>query len=212
MPFMNARCNACGTIFPSVMEIPDDGDDMRVSNIVFGPCPNCGGSGPLIADGLTISVSGGNVTVPRGGISKADLAIITSVLSPFQLNGRSKKATQQAIAKVLPELAPEINKLNEGQLAVLLAFIIGLFTFLQNQLNSDSASVQGEQIIQLIREQTAAIQKQTEQAQRSSDRSFQLDQERNDLLRQQSELLKEHLKEAPEQHEGSHPQQKPGGK
>jgi len=102
---------------------------------------------------------------------------------------------------VLPELAPEINGFAQKDLAFLITFILAMLAIIQNQLNSDGASIQAEQMMRLIRQQTNLVRLQANRTEKHWEDSINLDRERNELLRQQAEFLKEHLKPTPLQHE-----------
>ncbi|ULH17336.1 hypothetical protein MF271_19290 (plasmid) [Deinococcus sp. KNUC1210] len=95
---------------------------------------------------MTFDVIGDQLTVTEGRLSSEDLRQAATSLSEFLGGNRSKKATEAAIVKALPALAPEIRGMNLAELLAVIALIIALFTFVEAQVVADAATEQNQEI------------------------------------------------------------------
>jgi hypothetical protein len=156
MPVLNARCNTCGTIFPSGIRV-ENSQKVSFGGGQFGPCPNCGRTGSLIASNTTLDVTGDQVTVTSGNLSPDDLRHIATSLSGFLGGNRSKEATEAAIAKALPVLAPEIQGMPLDQLLAVIAIILTMLGMVQAGNIADAATKQNQEIADAATRQNQKI-------------------------------------------------------
>jgi hypothetical protein len=148
-----AICDTCGTVFT----IPFFGGTgtVKLTNVSFGPCPNCGGNGS-VPDGL-YQFTGDALNV----FSTWPVDRLQRIVDAIQAarNAPNPQAAVQNVLRTEPELsglARTLASLRDPQ--TVLAFIVVLLTTLQivlSQAESGSTTTIKEQTVieQVIREQ-----------------------------------------------------------
>lgn len=154
MPMMNARCDTCGTVFPSGIYI-ENSTDITFSGNRSGPCPRCGGMGSLIANNTTIDVIGDRVTVKRGWISPENLAVVASSFERFRMAQDNRPQVEAQIADTFPQLRSKVQTMSNERLLLLISMLLALMATWQNNPPSmDTAVQQVEQTMRAVQEST----------------------------------------------------------
>lgn len=155
MPMMNARCDTCGTVFPSGIYI-ENSTDITFSGNRSGPCPRCGGMGSLIANNTTIDVIGDRVTVKRGWISPENLAVVASSFERFRTAQDNRPQVEAQIADTFPQLRSKVQTMSNERLLLLISMLLALMATWQNNPPSmDTAVQQVEQTMRAVQESTS---------------------------------------------------------
>lgn len=152
MPILNARCDTCGTVFPSGIYV-ENSTDVTFSGGRSGPCPRCGGMGSLIANNTTIDVIGDRVTVKRGWISPENLAVVASSFERFQAVQDNRLQVEAQIADTFPQLRSKVQTMSNERLLLLISMLLALMATWQNNPPSmDTAVQQVEQTMRAVQE------------------------------------------------------------
>lgn len=154
MAQLNARCDQCGTVFAAPMEV-HGAKGITIRNAKTGPCPNCGSDGTPLLNNQTFDIADDKVILRNGSnLSLADLALAITPLATFPKSDRSRKATEQAIVKAIPELAPEVKGQgwSRDDLWNIIQIILAFFQIWQTQAQPEGVtSAQMNTLIQEIR-------------------------------------------------------------
>jgi hypothetical protein len=161
MVMLNARCRRCKRVFPSGFNI-GGGTATFAGNTIY--CPYCGAPGDLIVNGTTIEVQNEQLTVTRGFLSPADLAVAASTFTRFQERQDNRAEVEQQIAAAFPQLQDRIQRLSNERLILFISLLLTIMSTWHNNLPAVTAALQqveqvvsaAQQVVQKAEDQTLA--------------------------------------------------------
>lgn len=132
MAMLNARCRTCGTVFPSGIVV-ENSVNITMSGVTAGPCPRCGGNGPLIMNNTTFDVLNERVTVTRGRVAPELLAVAASTFAAFRERQENREEVEAQIAEAFPQLSETARRLPAEAFLALVTALLALLSFWQER-------------------------------------------------------------------------------
>lgn len=130
MDGLPAICKSCGQLF-TVRGLIGGNATIQIDNCVAGPCPSCGGSGPIL-DG-TYSLAQAAYKLLRGPKATFELvAKLESILEKAQSASANPESIRQEI-RLIPDIGDELIKLmpsKKSEWYVFIGLLITLITLI----------------------------------------------------------------------------------